>query len=157
MCQHTSLRKFTLSVEIQVGASFEETTPVSFQGRKTYFFPLSATLAVQSQRFSSFFCQSSCQNQLCGQQFTSMQLISRPGLRHFLYFLFAPLLHPLLIYSFFSSSFFSSSSVGQECQVRRSSQKEMTTWGHLTLASLAGTRSASSEFFLLVLIEEKEA
>lgn len=24
----------------------------------------------------------------------------------------------------------------------------MTTWGHLTLASLAGTRSASSEFFL---------
>lgn len=27
----------------------------------------------------------------------------------------------------------------------------MTTWGHLMLASLAGTRSASSEFFLAIL------
>lgn len=33
---------FTFTVEIQVGASFEERTPVSFQGRKTiYFFPVS--------------------------------------------------------------------------------------------------------------------
>lgn len=31
----------------------------------------------------------------------------------------------------------------------------MTTWGHLMLASLAGTRSASSEFFLQARAEEQ--
>lgn len=40
------LPECTLSVEIQVGASFEERTIVFFQGRETNFFSLSATLAV---------------------------------------------------------------------------------------------------------------
>lgn len=33
------------------------------------------------------------------------------------------------------------------CHIRRSSQNLITTWGHLVLAILAGTKSASSEFF----------
>ena len=62
----------TCSGDTHVGASFEESRAVSFQGRKTHFFSLSATLAVQSQWFeiflffflNHFLCQSGCKSLL---------------------------------------------------------------------------------------------
>ena len=45
---------------------------------------------------------------------------------------------------------YSLSSCEDVCHVSLSSQNLMTVWGHLTLASLDGTRSASSEPFHLI-------